>query len=537
MDPTEVTSEQIGAWLTRKIAQLLRCPAEEVDVEMPFAMLGLDSLTTLTLTGDLAEWLGRDLSASLFLEHPTVTSLAQHLVADGDSEESRPIPKAPRGQPLPVTLSQFRILSHSQMGPEGDTNVIRRRYELKGPLNVEVLQRAFGELACRHEILRTTFTFQNGEAMQIIHPPGPVAVELTDLTAHADPEAKAIEIATTEVANIRMDLQKGPLLRVLLLKMGTDHHRLVVPMHHMLCDAETLPIFWEDLEVIYSAFLRGEPSPLTELPLQAADVGAWQRQWLRKDGQPYQNKMAQWMQHWEGHAISPLELPFRRKEPPLVRPDASECQQKAELSPILMEQIRELAHSEGATSYMVFLAAFAAALQRCTGQQDLVIGTYVSERTRSLTRRLTGVFVNLLPIRMRFEGVHTFRQALRRMRDAVAQATRCQELPLEDLLQNLSAAGKPMPEIRVIFQMVPWQRILPKLQGVETTRWETGPLRMLWGFSMTVDNSSAQAHFDGGLYDPLGSLSLLRDYKELLLQIVNQPDVIIRDEARNPVAV
>jgi len=542
MESRRVSPEEINDWLSQRIAAILECPTAEIEADVPFPSLGLDSLSLLTLTGDLANWLGRDLAAPLLVGYPTVESLSRHLAEDQDADDSASIPRAPRDQPLPLTFSQARILGYSKMGPEGDSNLIGRRYILKGKLSVPALQWAFNKLICRHEVLRTTFGLQDGEGVQIIHAPQPLTIEITDLSKEPQAENKAQEMAAAVAATTAMDLQKGPLLRAVLLKMPGDEYRLIVLIHHMACDAEALTIFCEDLETFYAAFTRGEKSPLPELPLQAADIGAWQRDWLRKDGEAYQNRLTWWMQHWEGHIPAPLELPFRRKSPPASPPHPADCGFNSAIGPAIVEQIRRLAHSEGATSYVAFLAAFAVVLHRLTGEVDLVIGTYVSDRSRTDTRRMMGVFINMLPIRVRLHGLTTFRELLLRMRDVVEQATRHRELPLEDLRHSLTAAGKPAPEVRVIFQLVPKAKHALDLPGLEVDVWSLAAraMTMPWGFTMnlvTKGSFEAQVSCDGNLYDPAGVQALLQDYRELLRKIVADPEMAIRVEARDPAPV
>jgi acyl carrier protein len=74
-----VTAEAIEGWMVAKIAQTLQMKAEDVDIKAPFVSYGLESIVVFSLTGDLADWLDRDLEATLLWEHPTIEDLSQHL--------------------------------------------------------------------------------------------------------------------------------------------------------------------------------------------------------------------------------------------------------------------------------------------------------------------------------------------------------------------------------------------------------------------------------------------------------------------------
>src|ERR1035441_10863582 len=78
----------IQAWLVSKLSELLEIEANEIDVGEPFASYGLGSTELVSLTGELAEWLGRQLPAELAYECPTIETLARHLAEPADVPQS-----------------------------------------------------------------------------------------------------------------------------------------------------------------------------------------------------------------------------------------------------------------------------------------------------------------------------------------------------------------------------------------------------------------------------------------------------------------
>jgi len=73
------SEKQIQEWLVARIAQALELGADRIDVETPFARLGLDSRTAVGMSGELEKWLGRRLSPTLIWDFPTIGALARHL--------------------------------------------------------------------------------------------------------------------------------------------------------------------------------------------------------------------------------------------------------------------------------------------------------------------------------------------------------------------------------------------------------------------------------------------------------------------------
>jgi acyl carrier protein len=77
-------AESIRAWMVLRLSEALEIRAEDIDVHAPLISYGLSSIVAFSLTGDLADWLGRELPAALFWDYPTVELLARHLSAESN---------------------------------------------------------------------------------------------------------------------------------------------------------------------------------------------------------------------------------------------------------------------------------------------------------------------------------------------------------------------------------------------------------------------------------------------------------------------
>lgn len=77
--------EEIQDWLINRLAVWLLLDSDEIEIEQPFASYGLTSITAVTMTGDLEDWLGVELSPTLAYEYPSIAALARYLVVGEQS--------------------------------------------------------------------------------------------------------------------------------------------------------------------------------------------------------------------------------------------------------------------------------------------------------------------------------------------------------------------------------------------------------------------------------------------------------------------
>jgi acyl carrier protein len=520
-----MTAEEIGEWLVARAARAMQVEECQVDRTLPLTSQGLDSLTLLELTGDLAQWLGRDLSIPLLWQHPTIDALAVYLEKGEDGFNDPAGWSAPRDQLLPLSFSQERIWRIAAPRASEDRNIVEKTFHLQGPIDAELLRRSLAEVIRRHEILRTTFDHHEGQPHQVVHPAALEALRYADVSSHPDADEEALR-QTRHESLLTMDLVRGPLTRMLLFKTGTNSHRLTLLFHHLLHDARSLEILSQEVSSIYAALRGGLPSTLAPLPLQVAEFASWQRHWLRKDGPEYQKQMDWWRAYWEANVPPPAELPFCRWELP-ENTNAADGTQLYKFPPALLGTLRNLCVREGATMYTVLLTTFELLLSHLTPTDEHVIGTYVSDRRTASTDNLIGFFVNLVALRMSASQTETFWDTLARIRSTLVQVAAHQDVPFECLYADFKAQGRPTPDVSILFNHV---KIDVKLQlpGVVAVPLDPAPVsEMPWGLTLHVYETSeilaAYATFDATAFDPAGVARMLRLYGRLLELIAAAP--------------
>ncbi|MGZ3458804.1 MAG: amino acid adenylation domain-containing protein, partial [Archangium sp.] len=358
---------------------------ERVGAQGDFFELGGHSLLATQLVSRVREAFGVELPLRDVFEAPTVERLATRLEGESGRAagvQAPPLKRVPRDEALPLSFAQQRLWFLDQLERGSAFYNVPAVVRLTGALEVEALERSFGALVRRHEALRTTFRTEGGAPVQVIAEEPVLAFcveDLSSLSSRAEREAEARR-RVEEEARRPFDLERGPLLRTKLLRLGEREHVLVLVMHHIVSDGWSMGVLVRELAGLYEAFSRGKPPPLAELPVQYADYAAWQREWLR--GEVLEEQLGYWRKQLEG-APSALELPTDRPRPAVQTYRGGH--RRIQWTRELQEAVRALAQREGATPFMVLLAAFQVLLGRYSGQADVSVGSAIANRTRAET--------------------------------------------------------------------------------------------------------------------------------------------------------
>ncbi|MET0398102.1 MAG: amino acid adenylation domain-containing protein, partial [Longimicrobiaceae bacterium] len=447
--PPRTPAEEVLAGIWAEVLGVERVGADD-----DFFALGGHSLLATQVASRVRAALGAELPLRALFEAPTLADLARRidrLRTDAPAGGGAPplVPAARGDAPLPLSFAQQRLWILDRLEPGGSAYNMPLALRLRGPLDARALARAAGGVARRHEALRTTFGDDGGTPFQVVHAAGIAAPGVADLSGLA-PAAREPEAGrrVEECARRPFDLRRGPLLRVHLLRLAAEEHVLVLAMHHVVSDGWSVGVMLRELSALYGAHVAGAPSPLPALPVQYADFAVWQRGWLA--GEVLERELAWWRAALAG-APAALELPTDHPRPPL--PGARAASAVRVLPRETAEAVRALARREGATTFMVLLAALDVLLARWSGEDDVVVGTPVANRTRRETEDLVGFFANTLVLRVDASGSPAFRGLLARVREATLGAYQHQDVPFERLVDALGverATGRT-PLFQVMF--------------------------------------------------------------------------------------
>jgi hypothetical protein len=321
------------------------------------------------------------------------------------------------------------------------------------------------------------------------------------------------------------DLARGPLLRVKLLRFSDEEHVVLYTMHHIISDAWSLSVFLNELGTLYEARRKGEEARLAELPIQYADYAVWQRRYL--SGETLERQLSYWKKQLAG-APPVLELPSDRARP--EEQTHRGAQQAVELSEELSEQLRALSRREGVTLYMTLLAAFDALLYSYTGQEDIVVGTNISNRDRRETEQLIGFFVNQLAMRVNLSGDPTFRELLQRTREVTLDAYANKEVPFDRLVEALKLERNlrhaPLFQMKIDLLSMPRPDLNATQLSVTPLMVDTGGshLDLIVSLADTQGGLTGLLLYNTDLFGPNTVSRFFNQFESLLAHIVAQPD-------------
>jgi surfactin family lipopeptide synthetase A len=478
----QIESSIAGIW-----QQLLGTKA--VSITDNFFKLGGHSLLAVQLISRIRELLSVEISLRTLFEAPTVAGLAQAVEHASHNEASlKPISRSSRMQPIPLSYEQQRLWFLAQLNPESGFYNIPGGLRMKGKLNEEALRRSLDEVLRRHESLRTRFVEFEGEPAQIIENQVLINFPLIDLSGPEEQDGEAaVELHAREEADLPFNLQSAPLMRARLLRLGKQEHVVLFTIHHIIADGWSMGVLLREIAALYASYSEGERSSLVELPIQYADYAIWQRAQMH-DGL-LEKELSFWRDQLKNPAV--LELPVDR--PRSAIQSFRGAREQVNLDPEIVSGLRWLAELESATLFMVLLSAFQLLLERYSGNQDILIGSPVSGRTRSETEPLIGLLVNTLIFRTQLDARLTVRELLAVVRENCLKVFAHQNVPFERLVEELrperDLSRNPLFQVMFALQnttfaetiSLPHMEILPLAIRNDTAKFDLSLLLEQWG--------------------------------------------------------
>jgi amino acid adenylation domain-containing protein len=375
---------------------------------------------------------------------------------------------------LPASFAQDRLWFLDQLEPGTAAYNLVRAFRITGPLNADALTSAIGAVIRRHESLRTIFESVDGEARQVVLSDVDVQVPILNLAnlPESEREREALRIASEE-GKKPFDLTRGPLLRTALLQLSRDQYILVLAMHHIITDGWSISILFRELAHCYEAYASGREPQLPELPIQYVEYAQWQREYIT--GEVLAKQVKYWKNKLAG-AQTILDLPTDRPRP--TTHSWHGATEELIFDGQVLAALKEFAQAEGATLFMVSMAAFQALLWRYTSQDSILVGTPTAARSQIEIENLVGFFVNTLVFRADFTPDLTFRDLVRQVRGCALEAYAHQDVPFEKLVEELlpqrSMNTSPLFQVMFTFQNIPKQVF--EISGLEMKEleFETG---------------------------------------------------------------
>jgi amino acid adenylation domain-containing protein len=507
---------------------------EQVGVYDNFFDLGGHSLLATQVISHIRTTFGVELPLRRLFESPTVAGLAasirERMNAPGE-QQIPPIQCVSRnGSTLPLSFAQQRLWLIDRLDPGNISYNSSATIHLVGSLHVAALEQTFNEIIRRHEVLRTTFDEIDGQPFQVIAPSLTIQLPIIDLSEFPETVKPAkIQKLTTQWCQQHFDLAQGPLLRLMLLKLGQQEHILVFSIHHIASDGWSVGLFVGEVAALYEAFSQGNPSPLPELPIQYADFALWQRQWLQ--GEVLDTQLTYWKQQL-GTNPPVLDLPSNR--PRAANPTFQGADYSFVLPKPLIEALQTLSQQEGVTLFMTLLGAFKILLYSYKGQEDILVGSPIANRNQREIEGLIGFFVNTLVLRTDLSGNLSFREILQRVREVAMGAYAHQDLPFEKLVMELQPdrhlGSTPLYQVWFSLQNNPMPPLeLPGLT-LKLSDVDIGAVRhdLKLGLTETSAGMECLFQYKTDLFDVATIDCMAERFEQVLNTVVQQPDIQLK---------
>jgi amino acid adenylation domain-containing protein/non-ribosomal peptide synthase protein (TIGR01720 family) len=428
------------------------------------------------------------------------------------------------GYIFPASFAQQRLWFLEQLEPSTGAYNIPVAYRLRGRVHPDALEQSLTQIVHRHEVLRTSFGFEDGKAVQIVSPQWSPTVQPIDLhhLSTASREIEAHRFVSIE-SRRPFDLSRLPLLRVFLIRLGEEDYILLIIIHHIVSDGWSITVLLRELSVLYKSFLQNRSSPLPDLPVQYADFSVWQRECLQ--GQVLEAQLAYWRRQLVD--LPSLDLPSDHLRPAVQTYRGA--RQALWLSGTTTKALKELSRRQGVSLFMALLAVFKTMLYRYTSQHDIVLGTPIAGRERMELEGMVGLFVNTLVLRTDLSGDPPFSTILGRVREVALQAYEHQDVPFEKLVEELEVRRElsRSPLFQIMFALQNSPRDALKLTGLAVSPLQIGcgPAKFDLSFSIIEESKGLRGSLDYNtdLFDFATIAGMIRHFQTLVEGVLANP--------------
>ncbi len=432
---------------------------------------------------------------------------------------------------FPVSSTQATFWYMYQMDPDNTAYTIPLGFRITGPLHDEILRQSIEIVVSRHEILRTTYSEKDdGSLVQVVSSCTQVPFEVIEVdgnTSQARQKRLDVELEREFRRPLRID--KEPVIRVRLFRLGVDEHVLLLVGHHIAFDHMAFGIFLEEMAEQYRRLTDGSDESLTEPELQYADYVIWQREQIESfdHSQRYeiwQNRLAQFS--------GVLDLPTTFKRQKFQTFEGRDYY--FELSSEISKTASEFSRTHGLSMFVLLLACWQAVYQRYSGQNDIIIGTPFSDRNQDQQLEpIMGCFINTLPLAVRIRAGTSFLEHLQNVKEVMMEAFDNQIVPLEDIVHTLGikrdVSRAPLFQTGFVFQDPPMSFQLP---GADVSVIELKNFGSMYDLHTFMWESKGRLNgvitYDTSLFDEHYVARLLATFEAAALNLMKSPQLDVQ---------
>jgi surfactin family lipopeptide synthetase A len=413
----------------------------EINIHDNFYELGGDSIHAMRVINLINKHLGIKIEISEMLKHPTVERFMDYFHNEYSNREKGEncfavIGSAGKRDFYPLSSAQKRLFILNQAEGENTDYNWPIILKLKGPINGSRLESAFKELADRHEMLRTSYRYMDGEPVQIIHEK--VNLEISYISSEKDNVQEIIKDSIKPY-----NLGRIPLFKIVLIVLNSEEHILFFDMHHIISDGITTDILIREFSYLYNG------NRLPPVKIQYKDYACWQNEIMQTE---YMKKQEE---YWLSKlcTVHYTELP-QKSSVSMAKKDGAEI--KLQLDEDLARTIDDFCAGYKVTRYVFMFSIFNIILYKETGQENICVGTPVMGRRHTDLENTVGIFLNVLCLSTSVNSKHSFADYMNSVNAAVLEAWDNQDYPYEELYSKLSEGMKLKSLFSILFNYVPF---------------------------------------------------------------------------------
>ncbi len=524
----EVETQLVQIW-----KDVLEIP--EVGVNSPFFEIGGHSLKAIRIVSGIYRSLQVEVSLKEFFENSTIRKLAR-LILDSEASIDLEIPEIRKQPHYALSHAQRRLWVINKMQGNTEAYCIPAACEFVGSFDVHAFEQTCHALIQRHDSLRTVFVEIEGEPRQKILDTGNFQMEIYDLSIAVDAE-KEFQSLRHNNASFPFDLERGPLLRIAIVKMAENRYRMLFNIHHIISDRWSLNVLVHEMSLLYSQFLQGIQSSLPSLPIQYKDYAAWQNGFLAS------SKINKHRDYWHqkfSDETPVLDLPKDFSRPPLQTYSGDRV--TFTISSSVLGKLRAFSQQRDLSLFISLQSLVKVLLYRYTGQSDIVVGSVIAGRHQEVLESQMGLYMNVLAFRDTLLGHESFETSVQKIRRTAIEAYEHQIYPFDRLVEelNLNRDLGRSPLFDVAMDLQGTDQIELSLAGVSVIPFKGAtPISkydLFFSFVETETELTVGLTYNTDLFRRTRIERMATHFAELLNSVLAEPTRILDDLNILPVA-
>ena len=482
-------------------AEILRIDTKDIGLNTSFFDLGGHSLSLTQLNSGIFKEFGVRIQIKELYNLITIQQQSE-LIAKSIPDTPERINKSENKEYYNLSFQQSSLFVFQQLNKESTAYNIDFLFTLPKKFNKEKLEEVFQILVSRHASFRTSFVIIEGVPMQRVD--------------NVIFKVKEITIEKNDVLNVPAKLKKefnlsnAPLIRAYLINVIDEEPLLFIDLHHIICDVTSIRILVEEFNKLFNG------KSLTPLLYNYIDYSEWQNNCKSK------NTFSTQEEYWRKELncdISPIELPLDFSRPKVEGDEgkAIECIINSEKTKL----IRSICGETSTTLSMNILSVFSILLSRLCNQDEFFLGLTVAGRNQTITAGITGMFVNILPIKTKPTSNKSYKDLLFELKDTTLNALNNQEYPIEELFDELDIKrkGGKNPFSNVMVNVLNYD---DRLDGEFITKRNNDNLGRRFDLTLNIRENATDIVVEFQYYPKIFKKSTIERWTGYFLNIVSQ---------------